>query len=111
MLRARASRYQRRHQRRHANDATAIVDAGYVQATRLFVARMREAASVFARPITDAEWDGTAVPKTPADCKACQQIIAEGGFGPSHFGSPGCESGSIASGGANSHCTCPACWG
>ena len=42
---------------------------------------------------------------------ACQQCIEIGtGMGPSHNGSKGCESGSIASGGTRSHCTCDVCF-
>lgn len=32
------------------------------------------------------------------------------GIKPSHFGSPMCESGSIASGGTKSHCSCDVCF-
>lgn len=39
------------------------------------------------------------------NCASCQKE-----FGPSHDGSPGCESGSIASGGNRSHCTCDTCF-
>jgi hypothetical protein len=42
------------------------------------------------------------------ECKTCQEIA--GGFGPSHNGSPNCESGSIASGGNKSHCSCDTCF-
>jgi hypothetical protein len=38
------------------------------------------------------------------NCPSCQK------FGPSHDGSSRCESGSIASGGAKSHCTCDVCF-
>lgn len=43
-------------------------------------------------------------------CETCEQIKREGGFGPSHNGSKRCESGSIASGGQNAHCTCDTCF-
>jgi hypothetical protein len=42
------------------------------------------------------------------ECKTCLEIA--GGFGPSHNGSPNCESGSIASGGNRSHCSCDTCF-
>ena len=48
------------------------------------------------------------VPYPPDDCGMCADI--SGGFGPSHNGSRGCESGSIASGGHRSHCTCDRCF-
>lgn len=54
----------------------------------------------------------TKTPKTPKppakdpDCKGCQHT----GMYPSHNGSRNCESGSIASGGTKSHCTCNACF-
>ena len=40
------------------------------------------------------------------DCPGCH----EEGMHPSHLGSMGCESGSIASGGYKAHCTCRACF-
>jgi hypothetical protein len=39
------------------------------------------------------------------DCRMCQTIAAEGGFGPSHDASERCGSG------RREHCTCPICWG
>lgn len=51
----------------------------------------------------------TPAPKPPAkdpDCKGCQRT----GMNPSHNGSRNCESGSIASGGTQSHCTCDICF-
>jgi hypothetical protein len=39
-------------------------------------------------------------------CPTC----AQPGMKPSHKGSPRCESGSIASGGKNAHCTCDVCF-
>jgi len=39
-------------------------------------------------------------------CGQCET----GGYGPSHQGSVACESGSIASGGTKSHCTCDVCF-
>lgn len=47
---------------------------------------------------------------TPTDepCATCEQI--GDGFGPSHDGSPRCESGSLASGGTHAHCTCDTCF-
>ncbi len=41
-------------------------------------------------------------------CRQCMEIGT--GMGPSHNGSKGCESGSIASGGKNAHCTCDVCF-
>ncbi len=44
-------------------------------------------------------------------CPTCEEIRTEHkGFGPSHNGSPRCESGSIASGGQNAHCSCDTCF-
>ena len=37
-------------------------------------------------------------------------LLCARGFGPSHSGSSRCESGSIASGGDNSHCSCDVCF-
>ena len=41
------------------------------------------------------------------DCKTCQDPER---FKPSHDGSRLCESGSLASGGHRSHCTCDTCF-
>lgn len=41
-------------------------------------------------------------------CPMCLEVERAGG--PSHLGSPSCESGSIASGGYRSHCTCDTCF-
>jgi hypothetical protein len=50
----------------------------------------------------------------PGGCwaiRACPMCVEIGeGMGPSHDGSTGCESGSLASGGSNSHCTCDVCF-
>lgn len=43
-----------------------------------------------------------------AMCSQCRGIGK--GIGPSHDGSKGCESGSIASGGNRTHCTCDVCF-
>ena len=44
-------------------------------------------------------------------CPTCKMIKEDhGGFGPSHFGSSSCQSGSLASGGNNSHCSCDMCF-
>jgi len=40
------------------------------------------------------------------NCKLCKNP----GMGPSHNGSTHCESGSIASGGSKSHCSCDVCF-
>ena len=40
----------------------------------------------------------------------CQMCITTKNSGPRHNGSKRCESGSIASGGKNSHCTCDTCF-
>lgn len=42
-------------------------------------------------------------------CRLCRSQ-AEGDVGPSHKGSPLCESGSVASGGNHTHCTCNTCF-
>jgi len=45
------------------------------------------------------------------DCQTCQDIHEKHkGFGPTHDGSKSCLSGSIASGGKRSHCTCDWCF-
>ena len=41
------------------------------------------------------------------DCVTCQ---SSDGPVPYHDGSKNCQSGSISSGGANSHCTCDTCF-
>ena len=44
-------------------------------------------------------------------CLVCKEIRDLcGGHGPSHDGKERCESGSIASGGKNSHCACDTCF-
>ena len=43
------------------------------------------------------------------DCESCRNNL-RGGIAPTHNGSKGCESGSIASGGKNAHCTCDVCF-
>jgi len=43
-----------------------------------------------------------------AYCRTCAVVAREGG--PSHNGSPNCESGSIASGGTVAHCACDVCF-
>ena len=43
-----------------------------------------------------------------ADCPTCTTY--KGRMAPSHDGSPNCESGSIASGVKNAHCTCDTCF-
>jgi len=43
-------------------------------------------------------------------CKTCEMIRNNGGFGPRHNGSKSCQSGSLASGGNRSHCTCDTCF-
>lgn len=42
------------------------------------------------------------------ECSLCVSIGK--GIGPSHMGSSRCESGSLASGGIRSHCTCDSCF-
>jgi hypothetical protein len=50
-------------------------------------------------------------PAPPADCSECELIRTKyRGFGPSHNGSRSCESGSIASGGDRTHCSCDTCF-
>lgn len=44
---------------------------------------------------------------TRPDCRTC---ALPGTFKPSHNGSVSCQSGSIASGGKNAHCTCDTCF-
>jgi hypothetical protein len=46
----------------------------------------------------------------PTSCPTCEYIKKHDGFGPRHNGSSECESGSIASGGENAHCTCDTCF-
>ena len=41
------------------------------------------------------------------DCRTCAE---PGTFKPSHMGSTRCQSGSLAAGGRNAHCTCDACF-
>lgn len=44
-------------------------------------------------------------------CATCTEIrVKHNGIGPRHSGSRLCESGSIASGGKNAHCTCDWCF-
>jgi hypothetical protein len=40
----------------------------------------------------------------------CQRCKVAGGAGPSHNGSAGCRSGSIAAGGNRAHCSCDTCY-
>jgi len=42
-------------------------------------------------------------------CAGCRKIV-DGKMYPSHDGSSRCESGSIASGGNKSHCSCDVCF-
>lgn len=42
-----------------------------------------------------------------AGCSVCEE---SGSFKPSHEGSISCQSGSLASGGSKSHCTCDTCF-
>lgn len=46
------------------------------------------------------------------DASACAQCVeqAAGAMGPSHVGSIACDSGALAAGGRNAHCTCDMCW-
>lgn len=46
---------------------------------------------------------------TPTDCRSCVERATDS-FAPSHDGSSRCESGSIASGGTRSHCSCDVCF-
>jgi hypothetical protein len=41
-------------------------------------------------------------------CAMCARVADRGG--PSHAGSTSCQSGSIASGGTKSHCSCDTCF-
>ena len=41
-------------------------------------------------------------------CRTCQEQVDK--HGPRHAGSTYCESGSIASGGRNAHCSCDVCF-
>lgn len=45
-----------------------------------------------------------------ASCPQCAQNVADGLSVMLHDGSPNCESGSLASGGRNVHCTCDVCF-
>jgi len=50
-------------------------------------------------------------PQPAPPCPTCVEIREKrNGFGPTHDGSPRCESGSIASGGRVAHCTCDVCF-
>lgn len=40
----------------------------------------------------------------PDDCSFCKMVEANGGFGPRHYASSGCQSG------GRSHCTCDTCF-
>ena len=51
---------------------------------------------------------GLRIANTP-ECPTCASM-GKNGFGPSHMGSPRCESGSLASGRMRSHCTCDTCF-
>lgn len=42
-------------------------------------------------------------------CRTCEANKNER-MAPSHYGSVRCESGSLNSGGSNSHCTCDVCF-
>lgn len=58
--------------------------------------------------------NGPGVPLTgpvdgPGRTPGCE-LCADPTYLPSHRGSVGCESGSIASGGTRSHCTCDRCF-
>lgn len=53
--------------------------------------------------------EGDDIPYAVYSCSGCAPYMA-GGLAPSHRGSKGCESGSLASGGARAHCTCEACF-
>ena len=39
-----------------------------------------------------------------ANCEYCKELAAKGGWGPSHFASPNCQSG------RRNHCTCDTCF-
>jgi len=59
---------------------------------------------------TDMPWP-TAQSPYREGCPTCEEIRTKyKGFGPRHDGSPHCESGSIASGGQNAHCSCDFCF-
>lgn len=50
-----------------------------------------------------------------SDCEECnsqyiEQLTTGIWRGPSHSGSPSCESGSLASGGHRAHCSCDTCF-
>lgn len=49
------------------------------------------------------------IPWAVYSCSGCGPFVA-GQLAPSHRGSTGCESGSLASGGSHSHCSCDACF-
>lgn len=53
--------------------------------------------------------EGDDVPWAVWSCSGCGPRMA-GQMAPSHRGSTGCESGSLASGGDQAHCTCDGCW-
>jgi hypothetical protein len=61
-------------------------------------------------PVSKTESGAAKEWRNLAQCKTCETVREEGGFGPSHNGSPLCRSGSIASGGTRAHCTCDTCF-
>lgn len=53
--------------------------------------------------------DAVAMMKLLDSCPDCVASHMQGAR-PSHFGSPNCFSGSLASGGNRAHCDCPVCY-
>ncbi len=76
--------------------------------------RLKEVAVADGRTVSD--WAHRLVMRElalhpPPECGGCADEENAGGVAyPSHDGSRYCESGSIASGGQNAHCTCDVCF-
>jgi hypothetical protein len=91
--------------------ATLVLSEGATEAKDVQVAKVfaPDGAEVFSGDWLDAnEWASAHKEDDFPPCPTCCSI--GGGFGPSHDGSRFCQSGSIASGGTRSHCTCGSCF-
>lgn len=78
-----------------------------LQANSMFDLKLAERNRRFVRAL--AAENGWALDRSVRDEKACS-TCQETGMRPSHNGSKRCESGSIASGGPNAHCSCDRCF-
>jgi hypothetical protein len=88
-------------------------DTEFAKSQGYVVARIEPAYAQYAQAIVDAinaalpdKAVGRAIHPTVLGCKGCNKT----GMYPHHNGSTRCESGSIASGGRNSHCSCDTCF-